>query len=78
MIFNRLDNPENEGLKDLTRRELAVLLPLLIGIVWLGLFPGPVLRRMEPAAQRYVDAVQPHAASTAGLGARPASGDSRP
>src|SRR5829696_225412 len=70
MIFNRLDNPENEGLKDLSRRELAVLLPLIVGIVWLGLFPGPVLRRIEPATRRYVDAIQPHAASTtARLGA---------
>jgi NADH-quinone oxidoreductase subunit M len=79
MIFNRLDNPENEGLKDLTRRELAVLLPLLVGIVWLGLFPGPVLRRMEPATRRYVDAVAPHAASTAArLGAMPAPGSGKP
>jgi NADH-quinone oxidoreductase subunit M len=58
MIFNRLDNPENERLTDLTRRELVVLLPLIVGIVWLGLFPGPVLRRMEPATQRFVETVQ--------------------
>ena len=63
MIFNRLDNPENEGLTDLNRRELVILIPLIIGIVWLGLFPGPVLRRMEPATQRFVDAVQPNAAT---------------
>jgi NADH-quinone oxidoreductase subunit M len=70
MIFNRLDNPENESLTDLTGRELAVLLPLIVGIVWLGLFPGPVLRRMEPATQRFVQAVQPSAgATTARLGA---------
>ena len=65
MIFNRLDKPENEGLTDLTRRELAVLLPLVVGIVWLGLFPGPVLRRMEPATQRYVDLVRPSGTPTA-------------
>jgi NADH-quinone oxidoreductase subunit M len=59
MIFNRLANPENEGLTDLTGRELAVLLPLLVGIVWLGLFPGPVLRRMEPATRQFVELVQP-------------------
>ena len=58
MIFNRLDKPENERLLDLTPRELAVLVPLLIGIVWLGLYPGPVLRRMEPASQRFVEAAQ--------------------
>src|ERR687894_584338 len=68
MIFNRLDNPENERLTDLTRRELVVLIPLVIGIVWLGLFPGPVLRRMEPATRLYVESVQGHAApSTAAL-----------
>jgi NADH-quinone oxidoreductase subunit M len=64
MIFNPLDNPENQGLADLTRRELAVLLPLIVGIVWLGLFPGPVLRRMEPATRRFVEAVQPFSAAT--------------
>jgi NADH-quinone oxidoreductase subunit M len=64
MIFNPLDNPENQGLTDLTRRELAVLLPLIVGIVWLGLFPGPVLRRMEPATRRYVETVQPNARAT--------------
>jgi len=70
MIFNPLDNPENEGLTDLTGRELAVLLPLVVGIVWLGLFPGPVLRRMEPATRRYVETVQQNRApNTARLGA---------
>jgi NADH-quinone oxidoreductase subunit M len=70
IIFNRLDNPENERLTDLSRRELAVMLPLLVGIVWLGLFPGPVLRRMEPATQKFVEAVQPHAAVSAGKAGR--------
>jgi NADH-quinone oxidoreductase subunit M len=79
MIFNRLDKPENEQLTDLTRRELAVMLPLLVGIVWLGLYPGPVLRRMEPATRRYVEAVQPHAApTTARLGASPARHQGKP
>ena len=69
MIFNSLDKPENERLTDLTRRELAVLLPLVAGIVWLGLFPGPVLRRMEPATQQFVQAVHQGAAPPTGLGA---------
>jgi NADH-quinone oxidoreductase subunit M len=76
MIFNRLDNPENEHLTDLTRRELAVMLPLIVGIVWLGLFPGPVLRRMEPATQRFVEAAQSSAGpTTARLGAEVSAGE---
>ena len=58
IIYNRLDKPENEGLADLTPRELAVMAPLLAGIVWLGLFPGPVLRRIEPVALKYIEAVR--------------------
>ena len=76
MIFNRLDKPENEHLTDLTPRELAVMLPLLVGIVWLGLYPAPVLRRMEPATRRYLETTVPrHAAPTAArLGAAPLGG----
>jgi len=58
MIFNRFDKPENEGLSDLNWRELAVLIPLLAGIVWMGLYPAPVLRRIEPAALRYISVVR--------------------
>jgi NADH-quinone oxidoreductase subunit M len=57
IIFNRLDHAENETLTDLTPRELAVMLPLLVGILWLGLYPRPVLRRMESASQRYLQLV---------------------
>jgi NADH-quinone oxidoreductase subunit M len=59
IIYNRLDHPENERLTDLNGRELAIMVPLLAGIVWLGLYPAPVLRRMEPAAQRYLELAQP-------------------
>jgi NADH-quinone oxidoreductase subunit M len=62
VIFNPLDREENRTLTDLTRRELAVLLPLVAGILWMGLYPGPVLRRMEPAAQRYLELASPPAA----------------
>jgi NADH-quinone oxidoreductase subunit M len=60
LIFNRLDNPENQHLADLSRRELAVMLPLLIAIVWLGLYPAPVLRRMEAATGHYLEVIGPH------------------
>jgi NADH-quinone oxidoreductase subunit M len=59
MIFNRVDDRENEHLTDLTPRELAVMLPLVIGIVWLGLYPKPVLERMEPASRQFLEAAAP-------------------
>jgi NADH-quinone oxidoreductase subunit M len=59
VIFNKLDKPENEKLPDLSLRELAVLVPILAGIFWIGLYPKPILDRMEPAAQHLIDTVKP-------------------
>jgi NADH:ubiquinone oxidoreductase subunit 4 (subunit M) len=48
------------------------MLPLVVGIVWLGLYPAPVLLRMEPATRHYLEATAPHPrpASDVTLGAR--------
>jgi len=59
VIFNPLSNPENEKLTDLTPRELAVLVPLLVCILWLGIYPKPFLRRMEPSARQLIEQVRP-------------------
>ncbi|OLB06043.1 MAG: NADH dehydrogenase [Gemmatimonadetes bacterium 13_2_20CM_69_27] len=59
VIYNPLDKPENAGLTDLSARELAVLLPLVACIVWIGVYPAPLLRRMEPSAQRFIESVRP-------------------
>ena len=61
VIYNPLDKKENEKLLDLTPRELAVLVPLLASILWIGLYPKPFLQRMEPSAQRFIEQVKPTA-----------------
>jgi NADH-quinone oxidoreductase subunit M len=62
ILFNPLDKPENEHIPDLNRRELLLLAPLLACIVWLGVYPAPVLRRMQPAAEQFVRIVETRAA----------------
>jgi NADH-quinone oxidoreductase subunit M len=62
ILFNKLDKPENEHIPDLNRRELLLLAPLLFCIVWLGVYPAPVLRRMQPAAEQFVRTVETRAA----------------
>jgi len=58
MLYGPIAKPENEALTDLTRREYLVLAPLLVVILWLGLFPGPVLRRMQPSSERFIELVR--------------------
>jgi NADH-quinone oxidoreductase subunit M len=58
ILFNPLDKPENEHVPDLNRRELAMLVPLIAAIIWLGVYPAPVLRRMEGSAQLLVNRVE--------------------
>jgi NADH-quinone oxidoreductase subunit M len=64
ILFNSLDKSENEHVSDLNRRELLLLAPLLAGILWLGVYPAPVLRRMQPAAEQFVRLVETRAALT--------------
>jgi NADH-quinone oxidoreductase subunit M len=60
VFFNRLTNPLNEGIADLNRRELAVLVPLVLAMLWIGLYPKPILRRTESAARQYVESIEQH------------------
>ena len=72
VLFNPLDKPSNAALTDLNRRELALMTPLIVAILWLGIYPQPVLDRMETAAARFVQLVQARAAT--GIAAADAQG----
>jgi NADH-quinone oxidoreductase subunit M len=67
ILFNPLDKVENEHVPDLNRRELILMAPLIAGIVWLGVYPAPVLRRMEVSAERFVRTVEARAAQRTAL-----------
>ncbi len=57
ILFNPLDKKENEHIPDLNWREIGLMVPFIIVIIWLGVYPAPVLRRMEPSAQKLVTTV---------------------
>jgi NADH-quinone oxidoreductase subunit M len=48
----------------LNRREILLLAPLVAAIIWLGVYPKPVLDRMQPAAERFVRVVEDGAQRT--------------
>jgi NADH-quinone oxidoreductase subunit M len=47
-----LDREENRGLRDLTRREVGVLVPLIALIVAIGLQPRPLYDLVQPSVDR--------------------------
>jgi NADH-quinone oxidoreductase subunit M len=49
VMFGPVDNPENRKLIDLDLREKVVLVAMAIPIVWIGVNPDPLLRRIEPS-----------------------------
>jgi NADH-quinone oxidoreductase subunit M len=58
ILFNPLANPANRRLPDLNAREILVLAPLVLLILWIGLYPRPVLDRMEHAATQVIERSQ--------------------
>jgi NADH-quinone oxidoreductase subunit M len=68
IIYQPLSKPENKVLPDLNWREVGLLLPLLFAIVWMGVYPAPILDRTREAAARLVHRVE---TSTLDLGLGP-------
>jgi NADH-quinone oxidoreductase subunit M len=54
MWHGALTREENRAIGDLDGREWAIVVPLLAAIIALGVFPRPLLQRIEPAAQQVV------------------------
>jgi NADH-quinone oxidoreductase subunit M len=65
MFLGPVTHEENKGLKDLNWRELAVIIPLLALIFWIGLYPQPFFNLIGPAVEKLTAGLQ--AAAVAGL-----------
>ena len=54
VMFGPLNNEENKSLPDLNTRELAVFAPLVALIFFMGVYPTPFLKTMEPSVKEFV------------------------
>jgi NADH-quinone oxidoreductase subunit M len=58
IIYNPLDKPANRHLTDLNLREVVLMAPLIFMIIWMGVYPKPVLSRMETSVNQLVRQVE--------------------
>jgi NADH-quinone oxidoreductase subunit M len=57
-VFHGVPEGENAKMLDMTVREKAMMAPLLLGIVFLGVYPKPVLDRIQPSVNHLIAHVQ--------------------
>lgn len=53
VFFGKVTKKTNSSIKDLSARELLALIPLIVLMVWIGLFPGYFLNKIGPGVERY-------------------------
>ncbi len=51
VLFGETNNPENARLRDLNTRELALILPLMLLMLFMGVYPRPFLDRSKAAVE---------------------------
>ena len=65
LFLGPVTNEKNRNLSDLNWREIITLIPLLVLIFWIGLYPKPFFTLMGPTVDHLVVVIQ--SAATAGL-----------
>jgi len=58
-FFGEITVEENKTLKDVNLREQWTLIPIIVLCFWIGLYPKPFFRIIEPSVRRVVEAVDP-------------------
>jgi NADH-quinone oxidoreductase subunit M len=54
VMMGKITNPANENLTDLSAREVVVMLPLLLFVFWIGVYPNTFFEKMNPAMEQVI------------------------
>lgn len=49
VFLGKLENPDNASVRDIGIREKLIMLPIVLIMLWIGVYSGPFLSRMEPS-----------------------------
>ena len=58
VMYGEITHEENRHLRDLSGREIALLVPIVLLIVWIGIYPRPFLRPMEASTAHLLEQIQ--------------------
>jgi NADH-quinone oxidoreductase subunit M len=67
VMFGPITKQENSKLPDITLREAIIMIPIIALMVFMGLFPNPILRRTEPSMQKVLEKVNQSTTNAAPL-----------
>ena len=65
VVLGEITQPENHHLKDLNTREVLTLIPIVLLILWIGLYPQPFLRLTSANTSHLIEMVRKKHAQTA-------------
>jgi NADH-quinone oxidoreductase subunit M len=58
VFFGPITEEENKSIPEIAWNEVAAMVPLVVMMVWIGLYPNVFLRKMTPSVQRLLTTVQ--------------------
>jgi NADH-quinone oxidoreductase subunit M len=67
VIYGEITNEENKKLKDVNKREFIYMLPIILFIFWIGLYPRPFLDKIHSSVEHLIEHVNLHKTSAADI-----------
>jgi NADH-quinone oxidoreductase subunit M len=58
VFFGPVTNEENRSIPDIAWNEVAAMVPLVILMIWIGVYPNTFLRKMTPSVQQLLTTVE--------------------
>ena len=58
VFFGPVTNEENRSVPDIAWNEIAAMVPLVVLMVWIGVYPNTFLKKMEPSVKQLLAEVK--------------------